>query len=79
MIMDSVFSIVDAKIEAIEINAKRAAVIVLNRQLYYQMQQEMMMQDMSQKYGTVRSPHSLSVYRGIKVIPSEVIESVEVF
>jgi hypothetical protein len=79
MIINSIFGIVDARIEAIESNAKQASVIVLNAQLFKQMQQEMMFQDMSQSYGKVRSPFDLQVYRGLKVIPSQVVETVEVF
>ncbi len=79
MIMDSVFQIVDGKIDNIETEKKRAAVIVINENLFRQMQQEMLTRDMSQPYGTVRSPYALQVYRGVKVVPSQVIESVEVF
>jgi len=79
MIMDSIFQIVDSKIDAIEANAKRAAVIVLNEGLFKQMQQEMMTQDMSMKYGKIRSPYALQVYRGVKVVASQVADSVEVY
>ena len=79
MIMDSIFEIVDKKIDSIEGQSKRAAVIVLNDGLYKQMQQEMMMQDMAQRYGKVRSPFSLQVHRGVRVVTSQVVDSVEVF
>lgn len=79
MIMDSIFQIVDSKIDAIEVKAKRAAVIILNESLFRQIQQEMMMQDMSAKYGKIRSPYALQVYRGVKVVTSQVVDSVEVF
>lgn len=78
MIIDSIFQIIDAKMNSIETNAKRAAVIVINESLFKQMQQEMLGQDMSQVYGKVRSPYALQVYRGVKVVPSQVVESVEV-
>ena len=79
MIMDSIFQIVDSRINEIESQAKRASVIVLNESLFKQIQQEMMYQDMNQAYGKVRSPYALQVYRGAKVIPSQVVESVEIF
>ncbi len=79
MIINSIFGIVDARIAAIESEAKQASVIILNAQLFKQMQQEMMYQDMSQAYGKVRSPFDLQVYKGLKVIPSHVVDTVEVF
>ena len=79
MIMDSIFQIVDEKIAIIEEQAKRASVIIINESLFRQIQQEMMFQDMSQKNGRVRSPYALQVYKGAKVIPSQVAESIEVF
>jgi hypothetical protein len=79
MIINSIFGIVDARIAAIESEQKQASVIVLNAKLFKQMQQEMMYQDMSQSYGKVRSPFDLQVYRGIKVIPSQVVDTVEVY
>ena len=79
MIMDSIYSIVDARIDEIEASGKRASVIVLAESLFRQIQQEMMYQDMSQKFGKMRSPHSLSVHRGVKVIASQVVASVEIF
>jgi len=77
--MDSIFQIVDDRISEIEGQAKRASVIVLNENLFRQMQQEMLFQDISQKHGKVRSPYALQVYRGIKVITSQVVETVEIF
>jgi hypothetical protein len=79
MIINSIFGIVDARISDIESQDKQASVIILNAKLFKQMQQEMMFQDMSQAYGKVRSPFDLQVYRGIKVIPSMVVDTVEVF
>lgn len=79
MIINSIFEIVDARIAVIESDQKQVSVIVLNAALFKQMQQEMMFQDMSQKYGKIRSPFDLQVYRGIKVIPSQVVETVEVY
>lgn len=79
MIIDSIFQIIDNKIATIETDAKRASVIIINDKLFKQMQQEMMNRDMTQVYGTVRSPYALQVYKGVKVVPSEVADSVEVF
>lgn len=79
MIMDSIFQIVDDKINRIEAQAKRAAVIVINDGLFRQMQQEMFMADSMQRNGKVRSPYALQVYKGIKVVASQIAESVEVF
>lgn len=79
MIMDSVFQIVDSKIELIETKAKRPAVIVINEGLFKQMQQEMFTRDMSQVHGKIRSPYALQVYKGCTVIVSQVVDSVEVF
>ena len=79
MIMNSIFDIVDEKIVLIETQAKRPSVIVLNESLFKQMQQEMMYQDFSQKSGKVRSPYALQVYKGIKVVASQVVETVEVY
>lgn len=77
--MSKVLELVDSKIDSIEKQNKRAAVIVINDELFRRMQQEMMYQDMSQKHGTIRSPFSLQVHRGVKVIPSQVCGTVEVF
>ena len=79
MIMDSVFQIVDSKISLIEAKAKRPVVIVINADLFKQIQQEMFTRDISQVYGKIRSPYALQVYKGCTVIPSQVVESVEVF
>lgn len=79
MIIDSIYSIVDARIDEIEASGKRASVIVLAESLFRQMQQEMMYSDMSQKFGKVRSPFDLQVHRGVKVICSQVVESVEIY
>lgn len=77
--LNKVLELVDTKINTIEKQNKRAAVIVINDELFKQMQQEMMYQDMSQKHGTIRSPYSLQVHRGVKVIQSQVCTTVEVF
>ena len=79
MIINSIFGIVDERINAIESQAKQASVIILNAKLFKQMQQEMMYQDMAQSHGKVRSPFDLQVYRGLKVIPSMIVDTVEVF
>ncbi len=79
MIMDSVFQIIDTKINLIETNAKRPVVIVINAGLFRQIQQEMFGRDMSQVHGKIRSPYALQVYKGCTVIASQVVDSVEVF
>lgn len=78
MIMDSIFHIIDTKIDSIEQLAKKASIIVINESLFKQMQQEMITRDSLQKHGVIRSPYALQVYRGVKVVPSQVAESVEV-
>jgi hypothetical protein len=79
MIIDSVFAVIDEKIASIETEKKRASVIVINENLFKQMQQEMLGRDMSQRNGVVRSPYALQVYRGAKVITSQVADTIEVF
>lgn len=79
MIMDSVYQIIDSKINLIETKAKRPVVIVINEGLFKQMQQEMFARDMSQLHGKIRSPYALQVYKGCTVIASQVVDSVEVY
>lgn len=77
--MDSIYQIIDQKIAQIESQNKRASIIIINDKLFQQMQQETLFRDMSQSYGKVRSPYDLQVYNKIKVVPSQVCDSVEVF
>jgi hypothetical protein len=77
--MDSIYQIIDQKLAQIENQNKRASIIIINDKLFQQMQQEMLFRDMSQAYGRVRSPYDLQVYNKIKVMPSQVCDSVEVF
>lgn len=78
MLIDTIFQTVDEKIAVLAEQRKRPSVIVLNADLFRQMQQDTMTADLSQKSGRVRSPYDLQVYQGLRVIPSEVVQTVEV-
>lgn len=77
--LSKVLELVDSKIDSIEKQNKRAAVIVINDELFRRMQQEMFSQDISQQHGKVRSPYSLQVHRGVRVVSSQVVSTVEVY
>ena len=79
MITEKIFELIDSKVNHIYTSAKRPAVIVVNAQLYKSLQEEILERDLSQPYGKVRSPLDLKVYNGIPLIPSQVVEVVEVF
>lgn len=74
------FDIVDAKLEGfITQKAVEPAVILVNSSLYRQYQMGLLDKDLSQPSGFVRSPYNLRNYKGIQVIPSQVVSDVEIF
>lgn len=77
--IDQVYALIDQKIHGILEEAKQPAVIVINSGLYKSLQQAVVEADLSQPFGKVRSPYSLANYKGLQVIPSQVVETVEVF
>ena len=74
-----VYKLIDSKMDAIAEQRKLPAVIVMSSRIFKQIQQEMMFRDASQSHGVVRNPFDLQVYRKVKIVPSEMIDLVEVF
>jgi len=79
MIINKIYSLIDEKINRIEEQRMKPSVIIVNASLFRQMQQEFADTQLAQAYGKVRSPYSLSVYKGCTVHPSEAVETAEVF
>lgn len=77
--LEKIYQLIDSKIDAIEKQNIRPAIIIVNDTLFRQAQQDMLMRDMQQSHGVVRSPHSLNVHRGIRVVTSSLCETAEVF
>jgi len=78
LMLERVFKLVDAKMQRISVSNKRPSIIVINEDIFRQLQQDIVTQSMEQKHGALRSPFDLQVYKNCKVITSQVIETVEV-
>jgi len=77
--MSQIFELIDTKIEKIEEQAKKPVAIVINTDLFKQLQKEFADAQLAQKSGFIKSPYSLQNYKGCTVISSAVIETLEVY
>jgi len=77
--VQNIFEKIDQKLRMICDSYKKPAAIIINTSLYRVLQEEILQNDLAQSSGKIRSPLDLKIYNGVQMIPSEVIEGVEVF